>query len=56
MASKWEGIKMLISDTFLWDSGFFLLKKNEDNLSKEKLLWCLDVIPLNNADSFYAAR
>ena len=44
--------KFLFSHTFLCTSSFFLSRKNEGNSDNKKSPWCLEVISLNDADSF----
>ena len=57
---SWEDVrtlqKVLLAHTFLCDSSFFSYLKEWRQFRPEKPPWCLAVIPLNNAASFFTAR
>ena len=44
--------KIFISVCFFMQFKFFSLAKEWSQFRQQKSFWCLDVIPLNNADSF----
>ena len=46
--------KFLFSHTFIWDSSFFFIAKNEDDSDKKNDR--VDVIRFNNTNSFFTAR
>ena len=46
----------LLHPYFFMQFNLFSVVKEWRQLRQQKSLWCLDVIPLNNADSFFTAR
>ena len=48
--------KSLFSNTCLCNSSFFSIAKKWLQFRQPKSSWCLEVLPLNNAESYLTAR